>query len=192
MRTRWIRIATLLLGIAPLVSADAAVPVGLRSSTVRPIPQYLHNLPAPQKPTPPPPPPLDPQQEHQLERDIVRRVIYLHLNQVRYCYQQSLVRQPKLAGRLVVRFDITPHGKVESLLVTDSNLSVEMQSCVAETIRTWEFPETDSDESISVNYPFTFRLKTPDAFFGIQVSDAELEALGIFKDPEPPPVEILF
>ena len=52
------------------------------------------NLPAPQKPTPPPPPPLDPQQEHQLERDIVRRVIYLHLNQVRYCYQQSLVRQP--------------------------------------------------------------------------------------------------
>ena len=129
---------------------------------------------------------------HQLERDIVRRVIYLHVNQIRYCYQQSLSRQPKLAGRLVVRFDITPQGKVQSLLVTESNLSVEMQSCVAETIRTWEFPESDSDENISVNYPFTFRLKTPDAFGGIQVSDAELEALGIFKDPEPPPVEILF
>ncbi|MBL8636407.1 MAG: TonB family protein [Myxococcales bacterium] len=192
MSARWIGITTLLVGLGSLVPlfATAAVPVGLRSSTVRPIPQYLHNLPTPQKP--PPPPPSDAQSDHQLERDIVRRVIYLHVNQIRYCYQQSLSRQPKLAGRLVVRFDITPQGKVQSLLVTESNLSVEMQSCVAETIRTWEFPESDSDENISVNYPFTFRLKTPDAFGGIQVSDAELEALGIFKDPEPPPVEILF
>ncbi len=192
MRARWIEIATLLVGLGSLVplAATAAVPVGLRSSTVRPIPQYLHNLPPPQ--APPPPPPSDTQHDHQLERDIVRRVIYLHVNQIRYCYQQSLLRQPKLAGRLVVRFDITPQGNVTSLLVTESNLSVEMQSCIAETIRTWEFPSSDSDENISVNYPFTFRLKTPDLLGGIQVSDAELEALGIFKDPEPPPVEILF
>jgi len=169
--------------------AESAVPVGLRSSTVRPIPQYLHNLPPPPQP---PPPKSDTPQDHLLERDVVRRVIYLHIKQVRYCYQQALFKQPKLAGRLVVRFDVTPQGKIEELLVTESNLTVDMQSCVAETIRTWEFPPSDSDESVSVVYPFTFRLKSPDVSGGIQVSDSELEALGIFKDPEPPPVEILF
>ena len=178
-----------LLWLVPHI-AHAAVPVGLRSSTVRPIPQYLHNLPPP--PQPPPPPPSDAQRDHQLERDVVRRVMYLHIKQVRYCYQQALFKQPKLAGRLVVRFDITPQGKVEELLVTESNLTVEVQSCVAETIRTWEFPANDSEESISVIYPFTFRLKTPETFGGLKVSDSELEALGVFKDPEPPPVEILF
>jgi len=157
---------------------------------VRPIPQYLHNLPPP--PQPPPPPAGDAQQDHVLERDVIRRVIYLHIKQVRYCYQQALFKSPKLAGRLVVRFDVTPQGQVEALLVTESNLSVEMQSCIAETIRTWEFPPNDSDERVSVQYPFTFRLKTPDVSGGVQISDSELEALGIFKDPEPPPVEVLF
>ncbi len=189
MRTLWLGVIGLLLLVG---RADSAVPVGLRSSTVRPTSQYVSNLPPPPQPPPPPPSLMDGQKDHLLERDVVRRVIYLHIKQIRNCYQQALFKNPKLAGRLVVRFHIVPQGRVESLLVTESNLSVEMQSCVAETIRTWEFPESESDESVAVVYPFTFRLKTPEAFAGVEVSDAELEALGIFKDPDPPPVEILF
>lgn len=190
MRPLWCALCGLLLLASQ--RAESAVPVGLRSSTVRPTSQYIQNLPPP--PTPPPPPPsvMDGQKDHLIERDVVRRVIYLHIKQIRNCYQQALFKNPKLAGRLVVRFDVAPQGKVESLLVTESNLTVEMQSCIAETIRTWEFPDSESEESVSVVYPFTFRLKSPESFVGVQVSDAELEALGIFKDPDPPPVEILF
>ena len=190
MRPLRIGLCGLLLLASP--RAMSAVPVGLRSSTVKPATQYINNLPPPPQPPPPPPSVMDGQKDQLIERDVVRRVIYLHIKQIRNCYQQALFKNPKLAGRLVVRFDVVPQGKVESLLVTDSNLTVEMQSCIAETIRTWEFLESESVESVLVVYPFTFRLKPPENFVGVAVSDAELEALGIFKDPEPPPVEILF
>src|SRR5262249_32797167 len=48
----------------------------------------------------------------QLDKEIVRRVIRQHLNEVKYCYEQELVRTPTLAGRLLVGFTIAADGRV--------------------------------------------------------------------------------
>ena len=72
---------------------------------------------------------------------IVRRVIYAHINQIRHCYQQSLSKQPTLAGRLVVIFEISPKGHVDDLLISESALGVPaLHQCIGDTMRTWEFP----------------------------------------------------
>ncbi|HNK45419.1 MAG TPA: hypothetical protein PKL17_11575, partial [Pseudomonadota bacterium] len=99
MRPLRIGLCGLLLLASP--RAMSAVPVGLRSSTVKPATQYINNLPPPPQPPPPPPSVMDGQKDQLIERDVVRRVIYLHIKQIRNCYQQALFKNPKLAGRLV-------------------------------------------------------------------------------------------
>jgi hypothetical protein len=60
-------------------------------------------------------------------------------------------------------------------------------------MRTWEFPPTPHYAGVTeINYPFVLRTKVVEPPLGVQVSDAELERIGIFRDPEPPAVDILF
>ena len=48
----------------------------------------------------------------QLDKEIIRRIVRRHLNEVRYCYEQALTKQPKLDGRLVTQFTISGNGVV--------------------------------------------------------------------------------
>lgn len=145
-------------------------------------------------PPPPAPPPDGDRTDYALDRDSIRRVIYVHIKQIRHCYQLALMKQPALAGKVILSFDITPLGQVEELGIRETNLqSSELLSCVCDALRTWEFPRAPfAGGNIRIIYPFAFRPKIPDPPVGIQVSDDELALLGIFKDPEPPSVEILF
>ncbi len=148
---------------------------------------------------PPPAPPIPPvgaltTSNYSLNREIVRRVIYVHINQIRTCYQQALVRQPTLAGRLVVIFEINPKGQVDDLLIPETSLPAPvMLQCISDTMRSWEFPPTPYyNGSTRIVYPFVLRPKVPEPPSGIEVTDEELAKLGILKDPEPPPVDITF
>ncbi len=129
-----------------------------------------------------------------LNREVVRRVIYVHINQIRHCYQQALSKQPTLAGRLVVIFEINPKGQVDDLLISETALnSPPLLQCISDTMRTWEFPSTPYySGNVRIVYPFVLRPKIPEPPAGIEVSDDELAKLGIVKDPEPPPVDIVF
>lgn len=140
------------------------------------------------------PPPDTERTDYALDRDSIRRVIYVHIKQIRHCYQTALLKQPTLAGKVILSFDITPLGQVEELGIRETSLqSSELLSCVCDALRTWEFPRAPfAGGNIRIIYPFAFRPKIPDPPVGIQVSDEELAQLGIFKDPEPPSVEILF
>src|SRR5262245_25587055 len=42
-----------------------------------------------------------------LDKEIIRRIVRRHVNEVRYCYEQGLTKQPKLDGRLVTQFTIS-------------------------------------------------------------------------------------
>lgn len=129
-----------------------------------------------------------------LNREVVRRVIYVHINQIRHCYQQALSKQPTLAGRLVVIFEINPKGQVDDLLIGETALSSPpLLQCIGDTMRTWEFPPAPYySGNVRIVYPFVLRSKIPEPPAGIEVSDDELAKLGIVKDPEPPPVDVVF
>ena len=92
-----------------------------------------------------------------LDKEIIRRVVRRHLNEVKYCYQQALTRRPSLEGRLVTQFTIAPTGQVLAAVVLSSTLrEVSVEACVVNAVKRWEFPAPDRGGLAMVSYPFTF------------------------------------
>jgi hypothetical protein len=92
-----------------------------------------------------------------LDKEIIRRVIRQHRNEVRYCYERGLVTKPELQGRIVTSFTIANTGRVLASAVTDTSLRTpDVEQCIAEAVRRWEFPA--SAQTSMVSYPFTLTL----------------------------------
>jgi hypothetical protein len=88
-----------------------------------------------------------------LDKEIIRRVIRQHHNEVRYCYEQGLLTRPELEGRVVTSFTIANTGRVLASAVTDSSLRERsVEGCIAQAVRRWEFPA--SAQTSMVSYPF--------------------------------------
>jgi hypothetical protein len=90
-----------------------------------------------------------------LDREIVRRVVRTHLNEVRYCYEEALPRRPTLAGRVVAAFTIAPTGRVlVSELQTSSLGAPAVEACIVAATRRWQFPQPAGGGLVVVSYPF--------------------------------------
>ena len=71
------------------------------------------------------------------------------------CYSRRLQDKPTLQGKLVVRFDIGPSGKVIGA-AADGIQDRELIICVVKSVRTWEFSKPASGGKLRVAYPFKF------------------------------------
>ena len=92
-----------------------------------------------------------------LDKEIIRRVVRRHLNEVKYCYQQALTRRPTLEGRIVTQFTIAPTGQVLAAVLQSSTLrEVSVEACVVNAVKRWEFPAPDRGGLAMVSYPFSF------------------------------------
>ncbi len=90
-----------------------------------------------------------------LSAEVIRRVVRRHTNEVRFCYEQGLNSNPELAGRVQVRFVITPTGAVQTSMVAGSSLgNRNVENCIATAVRRWSFPAPDGGGIVIVNYPF--------------------------------------
>ncbi len=90
-----------------------------------------------------------------LSREVIRRVIRRHINEVRFCYEQELNQRPDLEGRVMVSFIISPTGAVQSASVGNSTINNQrVESCIAGAVRRWTFPAPDGGGVVGVNYPF--------------------------------------
>jgi len=90
-----------------------------------------------------------------LSREVIRRVIRRHINEVRFCYEQELNQRPDLEGRVMVSFIISPTGAVQSATVGNSTINNQrVESCIAGAVRRWTFPAPDGGGVVGVNYPF--------------------------------------
>jgi TonB family protein len=90
-----------------------------------------------------------------LDKEIIRRIVRRHINEVRYCYDQALALKPTLGGRVVVRFTIAPAGNVLASVLASSTLgSVAVESCVVNAVKRWEFPKPEGGGLVIVSYPF--------------------------------------
>ncbi len=93
-----------------------------------------------------------------LDKEIIRRIIRRHINEVKYCYQKELQGNAKLGGRVIVQFMITATGQVGTSKVQNStvkNQKVEM--CIARAVRRWLFPKPKGGGIVIVSYPFVLR-----------------------------------
>jgi len=90
-----------------------------------------------------------------LDKEIIRRIVRRHINEVRFCYDQALVTHPSLGGRLVVQFTIAPTGRVLASLLQSSTVgSPAVDGCVVQAVKRWEFPQPEGGGLVMVSYPF--------------------------------------
>jgi TonB family protein len=90
-----------------------------------------------------------------LDKDIIRRVVRAHLNEVRGCYNQGLERDRTMKGRVAIQFTIGPDGRVPVAEVATTELKdVEVGQCIADAVKRWTFPAPEGGGNVVVTYPF--------------------------------------
>lgn len=88
-----------------------------------------------------------------LGKDAIREVVRAHIGEVRDCYNQGLQRDPELAGRLVVGFEIAGSGAVAEATISESTVAdAEVGACIAGKVKSWQFPAASA--ATTVAYPF--------------------------------------
>jgi TonB family protein len=91
-----------------------------------------------------------------VDKDLIRRIIKRHGNDVRACYADGLDKTPSLQGKVVVQFTIAPLGNVSSAKIQSSTLNAPtVEKCITDKVQEWRFPGPQSG-SVTVTYPFTF------------------------------------
>jgi TonB family protein len=92
-----------------------------------------------------------------LSKEVIRRVVRRHHNEVKFCYEQALRARPDLEGRVTTRFMISPSGSVAASVVQSSTLgNGEAEQCITQAITRWSFPAPSDGGMVSVTYPFVF------------------------------------
>jgi outer membrane biosynthesis protein TonB len=93
-----------------------------------------------------------------MSREMVKRVIDQHLQEITYCYENALMSNPNLLGRMVFEWKILMDGRVGEIRIVASSVnSHEIHDCIKSAIRSWQFPKPMGAEVV-VSYPFVFDL----------------------------------
>jgi hypothetical protein len=88
-----------------------------------------------------------------LSREVIRRNIQRHMNEVRFCYESELRSNPSLEGRVSLQFMVDASGRVATSSATGAGMT-SVASCVSTAARRWTFPA--SEGPTGVTYPFVF------------------------------------
>jgi hypothetical protein len=93
-----------------------------------------------------------------LDKEIIRRIIRRHLNEVKFCYERELMHKPDLYGRVMVQFTISGLGAVVASVVQNSTMNNPgVEQCIAGAVRRWEFPKPQGGGIVIVSYPFVLK-----------------------------------
>ncbi len=115
------------------------------------------------------------------EKEDVRSIIISHVGDVSDCYIAALKKNPKLAGKLVLEWEVNPIGDPKNIQVIQG-VDAKMDKCIVKKLETWAFPPPPNNQIARVRYPFTFSPATPKDPIG----NMRLQVL----DPLPPPVPL--
>ena len=100
----------------------------------------------------------DPEVTGSMDPELIRRVVRSHHDQLKYCYDNALTKNPKLTGKVSVRWIITEGGTVASSNVVSSTTNTrELDQCIAGRVLTWIFPKPKGGGVAVVTYPFVFK-----------------------------------
>jgi hypothetical protein len=92
-----------------------------------------------------------------LDKSLVDAVVRRNLNQIRYCYQRELTKNPELTGKVVVKFVIAKDGTVSSATTKSSTLAnPAVEQCINGRFMRFQFPEPKGGGIVIVSYPFMF------------------------------------
>ncbi|MCI5073174.1 AgmX/PglI C-terminal domain-containing protein [bacterium] len=89
----------------------------------------------------------------------IQKRIRAKLKPIRQCYQQQVLKDPSLAGKLSYKFVIGLKGRVTAVRLVENSLNnLIVETCVAHEIAKIQFPKPKKG-IVEVVYPFTFNSK---------------------------------
>ncbi len=92
-----------------------------------------------------------------LSREIVRRIMRRHINEVKYCFQKKQHQQPKLEGTLVLSYTMDPRGRVIRSKVSEGTLkNRKVELCVQRSAQRWLYPKPADGKPVEVSCEFGF------------------------------------
>jgi hypothetical protein len=91
-----------------------------------------------------------------IDREAVARVINSHLQEVHACYERALLKEPSLAGKVVLEWTIGGAGRVVAAKTRSSTLNnASVEACILNSLKGWAFPAPKGGVVI-ISYPFIF------------------------------------
>ncbi len=97
-----------------------------------------------------------------MDKELIRKVINSHRDQIRFCYEQALQQAPSLGGKVAVQFMVNSAGTVPTARVAQSTANNQLLSdCLVSRVRGWQFPVGKGVAGYSVTYPFVFKRAGP-------------------------------
>ncbi|MBW2278027.1 MAG: energy transducer TonB [Deltaproteobacteria bacterium] len=79
-----------------------------------------------------------------LSKEVIRRIVHRHINEVKFCYEKALAQRPDLSGRVAIKFIISGTGAVQMAAVASSTLgNAQVENCIAQAVRRWTFPQPE-------------------------------------------------
>jgi hypothetical protein len=92
-----------------------------------------------------------------LDRALIDEVVKRHMNQITYCYQKELKKNPKLGGKVKIKFVISKSGSVSKASVGSSSMKTKaVESCISSRFLRMKFPKPKGGGIVIVQYPFVF------------------------------------
>ena len=99
----------------------------------------------------------DPIIDGALDKSLIDAVIKRNINQIRYCYQRELTKNPTLGGKITVKFVISKDGSVSTATTKASTMgSPAVEGCINGRFMRFQFPEPKDGGIVNVSYPFIF------------------------------------
>ncbi len=92
-----------------------------------------------------------------LDKEIIKRVVRRHVNEMRYCYERALAKNPSLTGKVQVTWTIAVDGSVsDAVIKSDDMHDAAVASCLVARVKRWTFPKPKGGVVV-VTYPFVFK-----------------------------------
>lgn len=95
-----------------------------------------------------------------IDKELVRKVIQEHAAQIRYCYEQQLALNPKLSGKVAIKWIINADGSATGAQVDGGSTTLQdakVHQCMMARIVSWEFPKPKGGGMAVITYPWILR-----------------------------------
>jgi hypothetical protein len=95
-----------------------------------------------------------------VDKELVRKVIQEHAAQIRYCYEQELALNPKLSGKVSIKWQINGDGSASMAMVDQGATTLQssnVHKCMMARIVSWEFPKPKGGGVAIITYPWILR-----------------------------------
>jgi FHA domain len=95
-----------------------------------------------------------------VDKELIRKVIQDHAAQIRYCYEQQLAVNPRLQGKVSVKWVINGDGSASNAQIDGSGTTLDdgkVHDCMMARITSWQFPKPKGGGIAVITYPWILR-----------------------------------